>query len=51
MKIKAAVTHAKGEAFSIEEVTLSGPKTNEVLVKIVAAGVCHTDAVGRYLGV
>lgn len=51
MKIKAAVTHAQGEAFSIEEVTLSGPKTNEVLVRIVATGVCHTDAVGRDLGV
>ena len=51
MKIQAAVTHAQGEAFSIEEVTLSGPKANEVLVKIVAAGVCHTDAVGRDLGV
>ena len=51
MKIQAAVTHAQGEAFSIEEVTLAGPKANEVLVKIVAAGVCHTDAVGRDLGV
>lgn len=51
MKIQAAVTHAQGADFSIEEVTLSGPKSNEVLVKIVAAGVCHTDAVGRDLGV
>src|SRR5690554_6980272 len=51
MKIQAAVTHAQGEDFSIEEVTLSGPKSNEVLVKIVATGVCHTDAVGRDLGV
>ena len=51
MKIQAAVTHAQGEGFSIEEVTLSGPKSNEVLVKIVATGVCHTDAVGRDLGV
>ena len=51
MKIQAAVTHAQGEAFSIEEVTLSGPATNEVLVRIVAVGVCHTDAVGRDLGV
>ena len=51
MKIQAAVTRAQGEAFSIEEVTLSGPKANEVLVKIVATGVCHTDAVGRDLGV
>lgn len=47
MKIKAAVTHGQGQEFKIEEVELSGPKANEVLVKIVAAGVCHTDAVAR----
>ena len=46
MKIQAAVTHAQGADFAIEEVTLSGPKANEVLVRIVATGVCHTDAVG-----
>lgn len=51
MKIQAAITHAQGEPFSIEEVTLSGPGLNEVLVRVVATGVCHTDAVGRDLGV
>ncbi|MEN1926897.1 NAD(P)-dependent alcohol dehydrogenase [Luteimonas qiangzhengi] len=51
MKIQAAVTPAKGEPFSIEEVRLSGPGPNEVLVKVVATGVCHTDAVGRDLAV
>ena len=51
MKIQAAVTHAQGQPFSIEDVTLSGPKANEVRVRIVATGVCHTDAVGRDLGV
>jgi aryl-alcohol dehydrogenase len=51
MKIRAAVTHAKGEDFAIEDVTLAPPKTNEVLVKIVATGVCHTDAVARDLGI
>lgn len=51
MKIQAAVTHAQGKPFSIEEVTLSEPGSNEVLVRLVAAGVCHTDAVGRDLGV
>lgn len=51
MKIQAAVTHAQGEDFSLEEVTLSGPKANEVMVKVVATGVCHTDAVARDLGV
>lgn len=47
MKIKAAVTHGKGEEFKFEQVELDSPKANEVLVKIVASGVCHTDAVAR----
>lgn len=51
MRIQAAITHAQSQPFSIEEVTLSEPGANEVLVKIVATGVCHTDAVGRDLGV
>lgn len=51
MDIRAAVTHAQAEAFSLEDVTLSGPHSNEVLVRIVATGVCHTDAVARDLGI
>jgi aryl-alcohol dehydrogenase len=45
MKIKAAITREVGE-ISIEEVDLAPPKASEVLVKILAAGVCHTDAAG-----
>lgn len=45
MKITAAVTHKAGD-LSIEEVELAPPKASEVLVKILAAGVCHTDAAG-----
>lgn len=51
MKIQAAITRAQGEDFALEEVTLSAPKSNEVLVKVVATGVCHTDAVARDLGI
>lgn len=51
MKIHAAVTHAQGHDFTIEEVTLSAPKANEVRIKVVATGVCHTDAVARDLGI
>ena len=51
MKIQAAVTHAQGKGFIIEEVTLMAPKSNEVLVKVVATGVCHTDAVARDQGI
>ncbi|MCI1591485.1 NAD(P)-dependent alcohol dehydrogenase [Heyndrickxia oleronia] len=47
MKINAAVTHGQGQDFVLEEVELADPKANEVLVKIIATGVCHTDAVAR----
>lgn len=43
MEIKAAITKEKG-ALSIEKAELSGPKATEVLVRIIASGVCHTDA-------
>jgi len=42
MKITAAVTREKGK-ISIETVELAEPKANEVLVKMVACGICHTD--------
>jgi aryl-alcohol dehydrogenase len=43
MKATAAVLRAPGSAFSLEEVELDSPRTGEVLVRIEAAGVCHTD--------
>lgn len=47
MKIKAAVTHRPGGEFELEEVELGDPRPEEVLVRIVATGVCHTDMVAR----
>ncbi|SFS72654.1 NAD(P)-dependent alcohol dehydrogenase [Paenibacillus sp. 453mf] len=47
MKIRAAVTQGQGQEFVIEDIDLAEPKSNEVLVKIIATGVCHTDAVAR----
>jgi S-(hydroxymethyl)glutathione dehydrogenase / alcohol dehydrogenase len=44
MKTRAAVAWEAGKPLSIEEVDLEGPKAGEVLVKIIATGVCHTDA-------
>jgi alcohol dehydrogenase, propanol-preferring len=41
--MKAAVVHAFGKPLAIEEVPLPAPGLGEVLVKIVATGVCHTD--------
>ena len=51
MKIEAAVTHGMGEEFEIEEVELAEPRSNEVQVRVVATGVCHTDAVARDNGI
>lgn len=44
MKTRAAVAWGPGEPLKIEEVDLQLPKQGEVLVRIVATGVCHTDA-------
>lgn len=44
MKSRAAVAWAAGKPLSIEQVDVAGPKAGEVLVRIVATGVCHTDA-------
>lgn len=43
MEIKAAVTRAQGAPFTIENVSLTEPSNGEVLVRIVASGICHTD--------
>ena len=47
MKIQAAMIENQGEAFHIEEIDLEEPKEGEVLVKVAACGVCHTDEVAR----
>jgi S-(hydroxymethyl)glutathione dehydrogenase / alcohol dehydrogenase len=44
MKSRAAVAWEAGKPLSIEEVDVAGPKEGEALVRIVATGVCHTDA-------
>lgn len=48
MKIKAAVTHANAEPFQIETVDLEEPKAGEILVKIAACGICHTDEAAQH---
>lgn len=42
-KMKAAVIHAFGEPLQIEEMPVREPGDNEILVKVIACGVCHTD--------
>ncbi|BCL75090.1 S-(hydroxymethyl)glutathione dehydrogenase [Jeongeupia sp. HS-3] len=44
MKTRAAVAWGPNQPLSIEEVDLQLPQKGEVLVRIVASGVCHTDA-------
>lgn len=43
MDIKAAVVRAPHTPFVIEPVLLSAPRADEVLVKLTATGICHTD--------
>ncbi|HWW35922.1 MAG TPA: NAD(P)-dependent alcohol dehydrogenase [Xanthobacteraceae bacterium] len=43
MQITAAIARAKNAPLSLEEVSLAEPRADEVLVKLVAAGICHTD--------
>tara|TARA_B100000686_G_C16799104_1_gene984574 strand:+ start:2597 stop:3703 length:1107 start_codon:yes stop_codon:yes gene_type:complete len=44
MKTRAAIATQAGKPLSIETVDLQGPQPGEVLVEIMATGVCHTDA-------
>lgn len=47
MKIKAAVARANGAPLSIETLDLEDPRDDEILVRVVATGICHTDLVVR----
>jgi len=44
MKTCAAVAFEAKKPLEIIEVDLAGPKADEVLVEIMATGICHTDA-------
>jgi S-(hydroxymethyl)glutathione dehydrogenase / alcohol dehydrogenase len=43
MKMRAAVLEEFGKPLAVQEVDLAEPKDAEVLVRLVACGVCHTD--------
>ena len=43
MKTKAAILRARNTPWSVEEIELDPPKAGEVLVKIMASGMCHSD--------
>ena len=44
MKTRAAVAFEAKKPLEIVELDLEGPKAGEVLVEIMATGICHTDA-------
>ncbi|MCC5581173.1 NAD(P)-dependent alcohol dehydrogenase [Microtetraspora sp. AC03309] len=48
MRVTAAVVDELDGPFHIEELDLDGPGPGEALVKIVASGICHTDAITRH---
>src|SRR5271165_4979087 len=43
MKIRAAVLEQFGEPLVVQQVDLAEPRGREVLVRLAACGVCHTD--------
>lgn len=44
MKSRAAVAWEAGQPLALEEIEVEGPRAGEVLVRMKATGVCHTDA-------
>ena len=42
---KAAVVETPGAAITIKDVPLRHPGRGEVLIKVLACGICHSDAV------
>ncbi|WP_426573939.1 NAD(P)-dependent alcohol dehydrogenase [Aquihabitans sp. McL0605] len=49
MEITAAVLRATDGSYELEQVQLADPGPHEVLVRVVSAGMCHTDVVPRSL--
>jgi aryl-alcohol dehydrogenase len=50
MRTRAAVVESQGQPFTMAEVELEDPRDDEVLVRMVATGICHTDiTMGSFL--
>jgi aryl-alcohol dehydrogenase len=47
METKAAVVYERSGKFNMEKLEISDPRDDEVLVRIAAVGLCHTDLAGR----
>lgn len=50
MKTRAAVVRTGQAGMAIEELDLAGPRPDEMLVRLVATGICHTDIVAASAG-
>jgi aryl-alcohol dehydrogenase len=53
VRVTAAVVEARGEPFRLEPLELADPGPDELLVRVVASGICQTDVHGRddYFGI
>lgn len=51
MKVTAAVARGAEAPFSIETVDLDDPRDDEILVRVVGVGLCHTDLVFKAAGI
>jgi len=47
IRTRAAVVRRRGGPFLFEDVEIDDPRADEVLVRMVACGICHTDIAGR----
>ncbi|MFK0113169.1 NAD(P)-dependent alcohol dehydrogenase [Streptomyces sp. NPDC091217] len=47
MRTQAAVSHGPDTGFTIEDVEISDPRPDEILVRLTAVGICHTDLVSK----
>src|SRR3954447_26620130 len=50
MRVTAAVLRQRDQPFALEALELDEPRADEILVRIVATGVCHTDLAQRDRG-
>jgi aryl-alcohol dehydrogenase len=47
LRTKAAIVFQRGGAFTFDDVEIDDPRPGEVLVRMVASGICHTDIAAR----
>ncbi|MEU9450220.1 NAD(P)-dependent alcohol dehydrogenase [Streptomyces sp. NPDC048277] len=47
MRTQAAVSYGPDTGFTIEDVEIADPRPDEILVRVTAAGICHTDLVTK----